>query len=84
MNSGTGTPAIRTKGLSKRFGNHWALEECSIEVPRGRVTALMGPNGAGKTTLLRLLVGLAAPSAGEARVLGAPPSQSGDYLNSIG
>jgi ABC-2 type transport system ATP-binding protein len=84
MKTANGSSAIRTQGLGKRFGKQWALEECTIDVPRGRVTALVGPNGAGKTTLLRLLVGLAAPSAGEAWVLGRPPAQSEDYLNSIG
>jgi ABC-2 type transport system ATP-binding protein len=82
MNSGVA--AIRTDGLGKRFGGHWALEGCTLEVPRGRVTALVGPNGSGKTTLLRLLVGLAAPSAGDARVLGRPPAQSEEFLASIG
>jgi ABC-2 type transport system ATP-binding protein len=84
MNDGNGASAIRTQGLGKRFGSNWALEDCTIDVPRGRVTALVGPNGAGKTTLLRMLVGLAEPSAGDAWVLGQPPMQSEDYLNSIG
>ncbi len=84
MNTGLAPSAISTHGLGKRFGNTWALEECTIEVPRGRVSALVGPNGAGKTTLLRLLVGLAASSAGAALVLGRRPEQSEDYLASIG
>ena len=84
MNVDLGASAIRTQGLGKRFGSNWALEDCTIDVPRGRVTALVGPNGAGKTTLLRLLVGLAAPSAGDAWVLGRPPVQTEDYLDSIG
>ncbi len=62
----------------------WALQDCSLEVPRGRVTALVGPNGAGKTTLLRLLVGLAAPSTGAAMVLGAVPEQTEEFLSRIG
>jgi ABC-2 type transport system ATP-binding protein len=77
-------PAIETRGLGKRFGSQWALQDCSLSVPRGRVTALVGPNGAGKTTLLRLLVGLASPTAGEASVLGRAPQQSEEFLSTIG
>ena len=76
--------AISAVGLGKRFANAWALEDCTIEVPRGRVSALVGPNGAGKTTLLRLLVGLAAPSAGAVTVLGHRPEQTEEYLASVG
>ncbi len=76
--------AIETSGLGKRFGSQWALQDCSLSVPRGRVTALVGPNGAGKTTLLRLLVGLTAPSAGQAVVLGRAPQQSEEFLSSVG
>jgi ABC-2 type transport system ATP-binding protein len=76
--------AIETSGLGKRFGSTWALQECTLAVPPGRVTALVGANGAGKTTLLRLLVGLAAPSSGTASVLGAAPDGSEDFLAGIG
>jgi ABC-2 type transport system ATP-binding protein len=77
-------PAIQTTGLGKRYGSNWALQDFSVSVPRGHVTALVGPNGAGKTTLLKLLVGLCAPSAGEAEVLGRVPEQSGEFLASVG
>ena len=77
-------PAIETVGLSKRYGSTWGLQDCSIEVPEGRISALVGPNGAGKTTLLRLLVGLRRPTSGEARVLGRAPAQDGDFLASVG
>ncbi len=76
--------AIHTTGLGKRYGSNWALQDFSASVPRGHVTALVGPNGAGKTTLLKLLVGLCAPSAGEAEVLGRVPQQSEEFLASIG
>ncbi len=77
-------PAIHTTGLGKRYGSIWALQDFSVSVPRGHVTALVGPNGAGKTTLLKLLAGLSAPSTGEAMVLGRAPQQSEDFLASIG
>jgi ABC-2 type transport system ATP-binding protein len=77
-------PAVETTGLGKRFGKLWALEDCSILVPRGRVVALVGPNGAGKTTLLRMLAGLSTPSTGEARILGRRPEQSEAFLSTIG
>ena len=77
-------PAVETVGLGKRFGRVWALQDCTVSVPRGRVVALVGPNGAGKTTLLRVLAGLCAPTTGEARILGRRPEQSVEFLSSIG
>ena len=62
--------ALETHGLGRRYGAHWALRDCSLEIPEGSVTALVGPNGAGKTTLLHLAVGLTPPSAGDAQILG--------------
>jgi ABC-2 type transport system ATP-binding protein len=76
--------SVETSGLGKQYGHMWALQDCSLEVPPGRVTALLGPNGAGKTTLLRLLVGLASPTAGSARVLGRAPDGSEEFLADIG
>jgi ABC-2 type transport system ATP-binding protein len=61
---------VEASGLGKRYGRTWALRECTLEIPAGRVAALVGPNGAGKTTLLNLAVGLTPPSAGEVTVLG--------------
>jgi len=66
-------PAIlEATGLGKRYRRGWALRDCSLAVPAGRVVALVGPNGAGKTTLLHLAAGLLAPTAGTVRVLGSP------------
>lgn len=71
----TGTEyALRTEGLSKRYRKTWALRDCTLAVPAGRVAALVGPNGAGKSTLLRLAVGLLAPTSGTVEVLGCPPA----------
>jgi ABC-2 type transport system ATP-binding protein len=61
---------LETAGLGRRFGWTWALRNCSLAVPAGRVTAMVGPNGAGKSTLLHLAVGLTSPSEGAVRVLG--------------
>lgn len=71
-------------GLGKRYGTVWALQDCSVHVPQGRVSALVGPNGAGKTTLLRLLVGLSRPTSGRAEVLGLGPGSSEEFLARIG
>jgi len=76
--------AIQTTGLGKRYRSFWALKDCSINVPKGSVSALVGPNGAGKTTLLKLLVSLSRPSTGSANVLSKSPSQSPEYLSEIG
>lgn len=67
-----GSPAIRTVELSKRFGKAVALAGLSMTVPRGEVFGFLGPNGAGKTTSVKLLLGLIAPSSGEAWLLGRP------------
>ena len=74
---------VETSGLGKRYGGTWALRECTLEIPAGRVAALVGPNGAGKSTLLNLAVGLAAPSAGEVTVLGGRRAGSPAALNGI-
>jgi ABC-2 type transport system ATP-binding protein len=57
-------------GVGKRYGPVVAVDDLSLEVPAGRVTAFLGPNGAGKTTTLRMLLGLVRPTAGRALVGG--------------
>jgi ABC-2 type transport system ATP-binding protein len=74
---------LEASGLGKRYGSAWALRECTLAVPAGRVTALVGPNGAGKSTLLNLTVGLSVPSAGEVSVLGGRPAGSPAALDGI-
>jgi ABC-2 type transport system ATP-binding protein len=65
-------PAIRTEGLTKRFGDVLALDALDLRVERGEVFGFLGPNGAGKSTTIRLLLGLIHPSAGTAEVMGVP------------
>ncbi|MCK2184647.1 ABC transporter ATP-binding protein [Halomonas getboli] len=61
---------IRTRGLSKRFGDTLAVDSLELAVARGEVYGFLGPNGSGKSTTLRMLCGLLRPSAGEIEVLG--------------
>jgi ABC-2 type transport system ATP-binding protein len=68
---------LETRLLGKRYRRTWALRDCSVAIPEGRVAALVGPNGAGKTTLLHLAVGLTSPSRGEVEVMGKSVPRSG-------
>lgn len=61
--------AVETRGLTKRFGHQLAVGGIDLSVPRGSVFAMLGPNGSGKTTTIRMLLGLAAATAGSAQVL---------------
>ncbi len=82
--------AVSTAGLGKQYRGRagapgtWALRDCTLQVPAGRICGLVGANGAGKTTLLKLLVGLCRPSAGSAEVLGRQPGDVGDFLSQVG
>ncbi|MBI3750905.1 MAG: ABC transporter ATP-binding protein [Chloroflexi bacterium] len=66
------TPAIEVTDLRKQYGRLEALAGLSMTVNRGEVFGFLGPNGAGKTTTVKLLLGLARPTAGSGKVLGAP------------
>jgi ABC-2 type transport system ATP-binding protein len=67
---GTTGPVIETKDLTKRYGSFLALDRLSLAVERGQILGFIGPNGAGKTTTIKILVGLARPTGGVARVGG--------------
>ncbi|MCZ6794392.1 MAG: ABC transporter ATP-binding protein [Planctomycetota bacterium] len=71
---------IETRGLTKRYGKSLALDGLDLEVASGEWLLYLGPNGAGKTTTLRMLMGLAEPTAGRARVLGFDPIREGHRL----
>jgi len=75
---------LETDQLGKRYGKTWALRDCSLHLPAGRVAALVGPNGAGKSTLLHLAVGLLRPDAGTVRVFGTAPYGNTAALADIG
>src|SRR3954451_19338676 len=78
------TAALEAVGLGKRYGRRWALTDCTLSLPAGRVIGLVGPNGAGKTTLLHLAVGLLKPSSGEVTVLGQRPGDGPEALAGVG
>jgi ABC-2 type transport system ATP-binding protein len=78
------TTALETVALGKRYGRRWALTDCTLSIPTGKVVGLVGPNGAGKTTLLHLAVGLLEPSAGTISVLGDRPGSGPVALARLG
>ena len=75
-----GEAAIHTDGLTCDFGKVRAVDGLSLDIPAGTVFGFLGPNGAGKTTTIRLLLGLLAPTAGTARVLGSDTMHEGGTI----
>ncbi|MGE4426854.1 MAG: ABC transporter ATP-binding protein [Solirubrobacteraceae bacterium] len=73
-------PAVVIDGLVRRYGEHVAVDDLSLTVPRAQVFALLGPNGAGKTTTVETCVGLRRPTRGRVRVLGLDPVRQTDDL----
>jgi ABC-2 type transport system ATP-binding protein len=78
------TAVLETNALGKRYRRRWALTDCTLSIPAGRVVGLVGPNGAGKSTLLNLAVGLLDPTAGSIEVMGAPPASGPAQLSRVG
>ena len=74
---------IQTDALTKRYGRVLAVDQLSLQVPRGHVFGLLGPNGAGKTTFMGMLLGLVRPTSGSFSLLGAN-GVSMDALRRIG
>lgn len=66
----TPSPAVAAVGLTKRFGNHLAVDDITFTVPDSQAVGLLGHNGAGKTTLIRLMLGLTRPDAGHVELSG--------------
>ncbi len=78
------TAVLDTDALGKKYRSRWALEDCTLTVPEGKVVGLVGPNGAGKTTLLHLAVGLLAPTSGSITVVGGRPASDPAQLARVG
>ncbi|MBJ7348750.1 MAG: ABC transporter ATP-binding protein [Thermoleophilaceae bacterium] len=76
---------ISLRGVTKRFGSLAAVDDVTIDVPRGRCFAWLGPNGCGKTTLIRMMLGLARPTAGSIEVRGfSIPHHTSEALARVG
>jgi ABC-2 type transport system ATP-binding protein len=76
-------PAIRARGLTKRFGQLVAVDELDLTVSRGEVYGFLGPNGSGKSTTIRMLCGLLLPSGGEIDVLGCSIPRDAEKLKRL-
>ncbi len=68
-------PAIKTRALTKKYGEFTAVNKLDLQVKQGEVFGLLGPNGAGKTTTILMLLGLSEPTSGTARVLDMDPAR---------
>ncbi|MGH2719495.1 MAG: ABC transporter ATP-binding protein [Actinomycetota bacterium] len=75
---------IQVQGLTKRYRSQVAVDGLSFEVRPGQVTGFLGPNGAGKSTTMRLIMGLEAPDAGQARIDGRPYAELAWPLRTVG
>src|SRR5215470_14451387 len=75
-------PLLDLAGISLKYGDHQALKEVTLRLPRGRI-GLLGPNGAGKSSLLKILLGLIGPTSGRGTVLGRDVSTSGPELRRL-
>ncbi|MFI1696620.1 ABC transporter ATP-binding protein [Streptomyces bobili] len=75
---------MRAQALGKRYKQRWALQNCDLDVPAGRVVGLVGPNGAGKSTLLNLASGMLTPTTGTIEVCGGRPASGPAQLAKVG
>jgi ABC-2 type transport system ATP-binding protein len=76
--------ALRCAGLGHRYGRSvWGLRDCTLDVPAGRVVALVGPNGSGKTTLMSMAAGLLPASTGCVEAAGGAPAQRLDRIGFV-
>jgi ABC-2 type transport system ATP-binding protein len=76
--------AVEARGLTKNYGAIRAVDDLTFTIERGTITGFLGPNGAGKTTTMRLLLGLAAPTTGQALIFGRPYRQLPRPVSRVG
>lgn len=74
--TGRGTTRVGLAGLSKQYGDSYAVRDLTLDLPAGKITALLGPSGCGKTTTLKMIAGLIAPTAGDITFDGASVVQT--------
>jgi ABC-2 type transport system ATP-binding protein len=79
-----GDVLVEVDGLTRRYGRELVVDGVSFGLRAGTITGFLGPNGAGKSTTLRMMVGLTAPSAGEARILGRRFHDLADAARTVG
>jgi sulfate transport system ATP-binding protein len=76
--------SITVSRISKRFGDFVALDDVSVNLPTGQLTALLGPSGGGKSTLLRIIAGLEAADSGTVEIEGAPATHLPAQQRNVG
>src|SRR3954447_18213074 len=76
--------AISVENVRKEFGDFVALDDVSLDVPEGCLTALLGPSGSGKSTLLRVISGLERPDSGTIRILGEDATAMAPQKRGVG
>jgi iron(III) transport system ATP-binding protein len=79
--SGFSSSGVVITGLHKGFGTHPVLHGIDLDVPEGKITAILGPSGSGKTTLLRVLAGFTRPDAGTIAIGGTPVDGPGCHVS---
>ena len=76
--------SIEIRNVSKRFGTFQAVDDVSLDVDGGSLTALLGPSGSGKSTLLRIVAGLESPDTGEIRLAGEDATELTPQKRGVG
>jgi len=76
--------SIEIRNVTKRFGSFLALDDVSLEIPEGSLTAVLGPSGSGKSTLLRIVAGLERPDSGEIRLSGEDATGMAPQRRNVG